>query len=70
MIETLLRKMNIEGTAVVNKPHNIAKGNYTDDNIFILCTEVIIEHVLISFIQNMVVFYEKIKSNWIFPTIR
>ncbi len=28
-------------------------------NIFILCTEVIIEHMFIGFIQNMVVFIKK-----------
>ena len=38
---------------------NCLKENYTDDKYFILCTEVIIEHIFIGFIQNMIVFIKK-----------
>ena len=38
-------------------------------NIFIFCTEVIIEHIFIGFNQNMAVFIKKIKNNknWFSP---
>ncbi len=39
-------------------------------NIFILCTEVIIEHIFVGFIQNMAVFYQKNQIKLIFPTTR
>ena len=39
-------------------------------NIFILCTEVIIDQIFIGFIQNMVIFIKKPNKNLIFPTMR
>ena len=39
-------------------------------NIFILCTEVIIEHIFVGFIQTMVVFIKKSNKKLIFPTMR
>ncbi len=37
-------------------PHKTLKENYTDDKYFHICTELIIEHIFVGFIQNMVVF--------------
>ncbi len=39
-------------------------------NIFILCSEVIIEHIFVGFIQNVVVIKKSSKKNLIFDTTR